>query len=129
MCANTCTHTQMHSLTMCFTGLSPTSFCRKLTLPFSLCHPAHPLSFHLACPPLPRSVTHQHPSLSHSPLYFFVHSTISSSSFPPISPPIFPLNTYCFCVFFSSCGPPLAFLIGLQASVGQRQVVITSPLL
>lgn len=26
--------TQMHELTMCFTGLSPTSFCRKLPLLF-----------------------------------------------------------------------------------------------
>lgn len=81
MCENGCTQTQMHSLTMCFAGLSPTSFCRKLTLPSSLCYPAHPLCFLLACLLLPRSVTHQHPS--HGPSIFSFSSSVASS--PPFS--------------------------------------------
>lgn len=108
MCGNACAHTQMHSLTMCFTGLSPTSFCRKLTLPFSLCHPARPLSSHLAYPLLPRPVTRQHLSLCHSPLCFLSLLLSLLPLFSAFSPFLCLFVHNFFCIFLSFCGLPLA---------------------
>lgn len=77
---------------MCFTGLSPTSFCRKLTLPFSLCHSAHPPSFHLACPLLSFS--------SSSALFTWSLSFIFSIS-----------RCYRFYIVYSPHPPPSVYLL------------------
>lgn len=98
------THTNMLTHHV-FSGLSPTSFCRKLTLPFSLCYPARPLFSSW----LPSSTSSHRSSESLTPVYFFFPSAISYSTISPI----FFLSLFLYTCFiihllflWSSTAPP-----------------------
>lgn len=129
VCEWKCAHTQTCSLTMCFLDCLPLPFVKGLPSlsPSAILFASYA---HHACPPLLPLVTPQNLSLL---------SAFSSSLLPLI--PWFlsaigwlPNTSFFFNLLIFPCPPlipsrPTTTTNGLQASVGQRQVVITSLLL